>query len=116
MDEDTQLLLPVLYAARQYGKVDAVYKSIFNTTNIFETCTKLIWNQLVHHNALMSCKDFSKADVEEFRKIYEDGLRHAEKTTRLNVVITMPGVPRRQVTYGGLASKLPNDEKRLSDC
>ena len=113
LDEDTQLLLPVLYTARQYGKVDAVYKSIFNTTNIFETCTKLIWNQLVHHNALMSCKDFSKADVEEFRKIYEDGLRHAEKTTRLNVVITMPGVPRRQVTYGGLASKLPNDEKKI---
>ena len=54
LDEDTQLLLPVLYTARQYGKVDAVYKSIFNTTNIFETCTKLIWNQLVQHPIWMN--------------------------------------------------------------
>ena len=51
--------------------------------------------------------------MEEFRKIYEDGLRHAEKTTRLNVVITMPGVPRRQVTYGGLASKLLTMKKKI---
>lgn len=72
-----------------------------------------MWNQLVHHNALMSCKDFVGTDGTEFKKMYVEGMENAEKTTRVNVVITMPGVPRRQITYGGLASEVPNDEKKV---
>lgn len=74
---------------------------------------KIDVDQLVHHNALMSCKDFVGTDGTEFKKMYVEGMENAEKTTRVNVVITMPGVPRRQITYGGLASEVPNDEKKV---
>ncbi len=113
LDGEKQLVLPALYTARQYGKADSVYNDVFNSTNVFETCAKLMWNQLVHHNALMSCKDFVGTDGTEFKKMYVEGMENAEKTTRVNVVITMPGVPRRQITYGGLASEVPNDEKKV---
>lgn len=113
LDGEKQLVLPALYTARQYGKADSVYNGVFNSTNVFETCAKLMWNQLVHHNALMSCKDFVGTDGTEFKKMYVEGMENAEKTTRVNVVITMPGVPRRQITYGGLASEVLNDEKKV---
>lgn len=113
LDGEKQLLLPALYTARQYGKVDSAYNAVFNSTNVFETCANLIWNQLVHHNALMSCKGFVGTDGAEFRKMYVEGMKNAEKKTRINVVITMPGVPQRQITYGGLASEVPNDEKKI---
>lgn len=113
LDGEKQLVLPALYTARQYGKADYVYNAVFNSTNVFETCASLIWNQLVHHNALMSCKGFVGTDGTEFRKMYLDAMKNTEKTTRINVVITMPGVSQRQITYGGLASEMPNDEKRV---
>jgi len=113
LSDNKQLILPSLATARQYGKVDAVYNKVFNSINVFETCANVIWNQLVHHNALMSCSNFSGTDGDEFRKMYREGEENAKKTTRVNVVITMPGVPRRQVKLGGLNQRLPVDEKKV---
>ena len=62
LDTEKQLLLPALFMARQYGKADYVYNAVFNSVNIFRTCADLIWNQLLHHNALISCKGFNGDD------------------------------------------------------
>lgn len=113
LPDNKQLILPALATARQYGKADIVYNKVFNSENIFETCADVIWNQLVHHNALMSCSTFSGSDGDMFRKMFSEGEKNAEKTTRINVVITMPGVPRRQVKLGGLNQELPVDEKKV---
>jgi len=110
---DKQLILPALATARQYGKVDVVYNKIFNSVDIFETCANVIWNQLVHHNALMSCSSFSGIDGDLFQKMFSESEKNAEKTTRVNVVITMPGIPRRQVKLGGLNPEVPFDEKKV---
>ncbi|MBD5471136.1 MAG: hypothetical protein HDR19_08510, partial [Lachnospiraceae bacterium] len=80
--------------------------------NIFETCANLIWKQLLHHNALMSCKGFDGDDSAAFKAMFLKGMEKAEMDTRVNVVITMPGVPQGQINYGGLTSKLPDDEKK----
>lgn len=109
---DKQLILPALANARQYEKVDDVYKKVFNSGNIFETCVYIIWNQLVHHNALMSCSSFSGTDGDEFRKMYKEGEKNAQITTRVNVVITMPGVPRKQVKLGSLNQELNDGERK----
>ena len=113
LPDNKQLILPALATARQYGKADIVYNKVFNSENIFETCADVIWNQLVHHNALMSCSAFSGSDGDMFRKMFSEGEKDAKKTTRINVVITMPGVPRRQVKLGGLNQELPADEKKV---
>lgn len=112
LDGEKQLVLPALFMARQYEKSDYVYNSVFNSVNIFETCTNLIWKQLLHHNALMSCKGFSGDDSAAFKAMFSKGMEKAEMNTRVNVVITMPGVPQGQINYGGLSSKLPEDEKK----
>ncbi|MEY8413704.1 CHAT domain-containing protein [Lachnospiraceae bacterium 62-26] len=113
LEGEKQLLLPVLFTARQYGKADYVYNAVFNSMNVFETCANLIWNQLLHHNALMSCKGFGGDDSAAFKVMFSKGLEKAEKETRVNVVITMPGVPQGQINYGGLTTELPDDEKKV---
>lgn len=112
LDSEKQLLLPALFTARQYGKADYVYNAVFNSVNIFETCANVIWNQLLHHNALMSCKGFNGDDSAAFKAMFSKGMEKAEMDTRVNVVITMPGVPQGQINHGGLTSKLPDDEKK----
>ena len=77
--DDKQLILPALTTARQYGNADIVYNKVFNSVNIFETCADVIWNQLVHHNALMSCSSFSGIDGNLFRKMFFEGEKKAEK-------------------------------------
>ena len=113
LSDEKQLILPALATARQYEKANVVYNKVFNSVNIFETCADVIWNQFVHHNALMSCSSFSGTDGDVFRKMFREGEKNAEKTTRVNVVITMPGVPHRQVKLGGLSQELPADEKKV---
>ena len=113
LDDEKQLLLPVLFSARQYGKADYVYNAVFNSVNVFETCANLLWNQLLHHNALMNCKGCKGDDSAAFRKMFSDGIERAKKSIRINVVITMPGVSQGQVNYGGLTAELPNDEKKV---
>ncbi len=111
LPDDKQLILPALAAARQYGKIEVVYSKVFNSLDIFDTCADVMWNQLVYHNALMSCEGIFGTDGDLFLKKYKEGEEKALKTTRVNVVITMPGIPRRQVKFGGLSRKLPNQEK-----
>lgn len=113
LEDDEQLLLPALYTARQYGRANYVYNQIFSTTDIFKTCANIIWNQRVHHNRLMYCKDFVDEDINTLRKHLEEGLQKAKQDTRINVVITMPGIPQIQVKYGGLSKNLPSDEKAV---
>lgn len=112
LTDDKQLLLPALYTARQYEKANDVYSKIFNSTNYFETCAHIIWNHRVHHNGLMYCKDYIGDDKEAFRKLHHEGMQNAEKSTRINVVIIMPGIPQRQVKYGGFANELPISENK----
>ena len=113
LEDEKQLLLPVLFTARQYGKADYVYNALFNSVHIFRTCADLIWNQLVHHNALMSCKGFDGDNDIAFRRMFSEGMKRAEKNTRINVVITMPGVSHQQIKYGGLTTHLPDEEKKV---
>ena len=113
LGDEKQLLLPVLFSARQYGKADYVYNAVFNSVNAFETCANLLWNQLLHHNALMNCKGCKGDDSAAFRKMFSDGIERAKKSIRINVVITMPGVSQGQVNHGGLTAELPNDEKKV---
>lgn len=113
LTEEKQMALPLLFTARQYGKADEVYGKVFNSLDIFETCAKLLWNQTVHHNALMHCKDFEGEEQERFRKLYAEGLEEAEKKSKINIVITMPGVPQNQINYGGLEKILPENEKKV---
>ncbi len=113
LDDEKQLILPALFTARQYGKADSAYNAVFNSINVFETCVNFLWNQLVQHNALMSCKGFEGNDAIAFRKKYAEGMKSAEKNTRINVVITLPGVPQRQMNYSGLATEIPHNEKKI---
>ena len=61
----------------------------------------------------MHCKDFEGEEQERFRKLYVEGLEEAEKKSKINIVITMPGVPQNQINYGGLEKILPENEKKV---
>lgn len=112
LSDESLLALSTLNTARQYNGVSDVYHKVFNAINIVEVCANIIWNQRVHHNGLMYCNGLDGNDIEKFRKMYMEGMKRAQKSTKINVVITMPGVPSRQIKYGGLTDFVPEDEKR----
>ena len=105
-----QLVLPALFTARQYNRTEYVLEKIYQSINVPETCLTLLWNQRVSHNRLMYCKGCSD---EEFVKKYEEGKETVERETQINVVIVFPGVSRQQIKYAGLASSLPENERRV---
>lgn len=112
LNGDTQLALPALNTARQYSSLSDLYCKIFNTTNIHQTCAEILWNQRVHHNGLMYCDGMQGADEDQFKIKYAEGMEKAKKNTKIDVVITMPGIPARQMKYGGLERFVPENEKR----
>lgn len=112
LNGEQQLVLPALFTARQYEKADQVYCKVFNTENAYKTSLEILWEQLVHHNALMSCEGFSGTDAADFSRCYKAGLEKATRTTRLNIVITMPGIPQQQIKLCGLNREVPDVEKR----
>ena len=113
LDNDRQLILPELFIARQHEEANRIYNDGFNSADVHKTCAELLWNQLLWHNAMMYCKDFRGKEKAAFRKMFSEGMEEAKKSTRMNLVITMPGVPQRQIEYGGLATHLPSEEKEL---
>ena len=110
-DDDKVLFLPMIFTARQYGKVKDLYSKMFNSINVFEDCAATLYNQNLHHNTLMSCANINLNDAELFKKTYAQGEQKAHENTRINLVITYPGVSHYQVKLAGLSNVLPKPEK-----
>lgn len=71
---------------------------------------KLMWRQLIRHNALMSCKECTETYGEHFQKMYKEGEEKAIVSSKMNVVITLPGISQRQVKFGSLSRNLSDSE------
>ena len=111
LDDDKIPFLPMLFPARQYGQSKEMYGRIFNSLNVFEDCATTLYNQNVHHNTLMACADIDPQNIELWKETYCQGEKRARNNTRINLVITYPGVSPYQIKLGGLSKVLPAIEK-----
>lgn len=105
-------LLPILFLARQYENTTTIYNKILSSKNIFEASANLLWNTLIRHNTLLYSRNFKYNNLELTREIFLSNREKAIKKTKMNVVITLPGIPNKLKKHGNFANKLPDNEMR----
>lgn len=112
LQSDMTNVLPLLFYARQLSNINNVFDKVFNTNDIFKICYQLQLEQLVRINTLKELHNRNIHEIERAKLVYDEVYEEELVQTELNVVITFPGIPRRQKRYGGLATDLPEHEKR----
>ena len=106
-------VLPLLFFARQYDNIDSTFAQIYNSTDIDRRCMELQFNYQIHQNTLVALRkngitDFNGAMIE-----YEAYRLKESRKDAIALVLTIPGVPKVQVKYGGVQNVLPDIEKAV---
>lgn len=118
-------VLPLLFLARQYGKIDEVLYKIFNTNDmeIEKACGRLLYSLILNQNVMAKLNQIFQQDylgydmngsaAKQFLKENYDTVKENMKTSNhINVVVTFPGISKRQRKTSGITPFLPIEEKR----
>lgn len=105
--------LPLLFLGRQYNQIDEVLQKIYNSSCIERECIELQRSQITHQNILMEIHKRGIHEIDKAREIYESVYKEELQKRDMNVIITFPGVSKQQIKYGGVASIIPELEKRV---
>ena len=111
-------VLPVLFLSRQFGRTNDVLSKIFNSTDLEKDCTNIQWTNISHLNTLISMgsKGITSWDKNLFRNLYKETLITETHKLNISVVITFPGISKKQIKYGPNASTLSENERRVIRC
>lgn len=120
-DIDTQLILrdeyikalPTLFLSRQFGDVNNFLSKIYNCENLEDAIIQSHWCYLARLNTLVSLGKQGVTTAEEFAERHKEQYEKEFESQRVNLVITFPGVPKRQKVLGMNASELSNIERRV---
>lgn len=106
--------LPTLFLSRQLGKVDDFFQKIYNCANIEQEIIELHWNYMSIVNTYLALeeKGIYELDDNNFH-IFDKELEIEFKKLQINVIITFPGIPKRQKELGMNASTLSDVERRI---
>lgn len=105
--------LPTLFMSRQFGDASNFLAKIYNSENLEDTIIQSHWNYLARLNTLVSLGKQGVNSAEELSRRHEEQYEKEFKRQRVNVVITFPGIPKRQKTLGMNSDELSDNEKRI---
>lgn len=120
-DINTQLVLhdeylralPTLFLSRQFGDVNNFLSKIYNSENLEDAIIQSHRYYLARLNTLVSLGEQGVTTAEEFAKRHKEQYEKEYESQRVNIVITFPGIPKRQKVLGMNASELSNIERRV---
>jgi len=120
-DIDTQLILrdeyikalPTLFLSRQFGEINNFLAKIYNSDNLEDVIIQSHWNYLARLSTLVSLGKQGVTTSEELAKLHKEQYKKEVKSQRVNVVFTLPGVPKRQKTLGTSSGELTDKERRI---
>lgn len=106
--------LPTLFIARQFGRTDDLLSKVYNSSDMESALISSHWNYLAHLNTLISLtnrgvSEWNAATVD----LYEKGITKEMEKLRPSVVITFPGISKRQTQLGTNAPALSARERRI---
>lgn len=117
--------LPLLFFARQYRETDRILFYLFRKSDseIENFCNRALWGLKLKQKSLAKLNeeieqkysnyDFTDDFYEDFLKEkYESANESAKNNCHLNVIVTFPGISRRQRKLSGAFSYLPPEEKQ----
>ena len=118
---DTQLILrdkyikalPTLFLGRQFGDVNSFLTKIYNSENLEDAIIQSHWHYLARLNSLVSLGKQGVTTAEELAERCEEEYEKEFKSQRINLVITFPGIPKRQKVLGMNAGVLSDKEQRI---
>ena len=118
---DTQLILrdeyikalPTLFLSRQFGDVNDFLAKIYNGESLEDAIIQSHWYYLARLNTLVSLGNQGVTTAEELAERYKEQYEKEFKSQRVNLVITFPGIPKRQKTLGMNSGELTDKEQRI---
>lgn len=110
------LAASAFFLTSQYGKLSELYQEIFNSTDVEESVFRKLWNVQLHQDVLMEMRkrpdvETLRVSPEKFRSAQKECWEKLYQQECVNVVITVPGIPKVQIDRGGLSAVLPEEEK-----
>lgn len=105
--------LPTLFLSRQFNESDSFLSKVYNSTELDETIITAHWNYTTRLNTLVSLGKQGVKTLEDMKLLYEKQQEKEFEKLQINVVITFPGIPKRQKTLGMNASQLSDNERRI---
>lgn len=120
-DIDAQLILrdeyikalPTLFLSRQFGEINNFLTKIYNSDNLEDAIIQSHWYYLARLNTLVSLGKQGVTTAEELAKRRKEQYEKEFKSQRVNLVFTLPGIPKRQKTLGMNSGELTDKERRI---
>ena len=107
-------ILPTLFIARQFGRTNEMLAKIYNSPDMQYDLIQLHWNYMARMNALISMANQGVCEWgEATTSLYKREISKEIEKLQISVVITLPGIPKRQMRLGPNANTLPEKERRI---
>lgn len=105
--------LPSLFVARQFKSTDEFLAKVYNSDSIEKELIQMHWSYMSRLNALISMINQGVCEGNEVTTdVYWERFEKESEKLQLSVVITFPGIPRKQKQLGVSANVLSEKEKR----
>lgn len=117
LKEKYLLALPELFVSRQWNDVENLLFTIYNSTNIENECIRFQQNYKIRLNTLLSIgkQGISANNIskDQFFEKYNEQIFIEAKKFDISVIVTFPGVSKKQIKYGLSSENLLKEEKRF---
>lgn len=111
---DEQLkALPTLFLSCQFHESTEFLSKVYNSQDLEETIIHSHWNYLLRLNTLFSLGKQGVTTTETMAQLYHEQRENKLRKLQSNVIITFPGLPKRQKMLGINAQELSVQERRI---
>lgn len=117
--------LPLLFFARQFDRTDQILFDVYRKSDleIESFCNRALWYLTLKQKTLVKLgevidRNYSNCDMTDdflkgfFKDNYDFANKNAKNNCHVNVVVTFPGISKRQRKLSGTFSYLPPEEKQ----
>ncbi len=105
--------LPTLFLSRQFKEIDCFLAKIYNSDDLEKTIITSHWNYMTRLNTLVELGKQGVTTSEEMELLYQKQHKKEFEKLQVNVVVTFPGIPKRQKRLGMNAEQLSDNERRI---
>ncbi len=106
-------VLPTLFLSRQFNEPDTFLSKVYNNADLEDTIISSHWNYMSRLNTLVALGKQGVKTLEDMQLLYQKQHEKEFQDLQVNVVITFPGIPKRQKMLGMNADQLSDNERRI---
>lgn len=105
--------LPTLFLSRQFNEPDGFLSKVYNSEDLEGTIIQSHWNYMSRLNTLVVLGKQGVTTLEDMELLYQKQHEKEFKDLQVNVIVTFPGIPKRQKVLGMNSDQLTDQERRI---